>query len=101
MWGGGGRGRHADETSVCIPTLTRFPFSVAVTPHTLFAPRSIAHWHSRPCLVGLYWIDGLVIRDLLFTNSPFWTTHPTFCKNVEIVNLRVVTIGPNTGEQRQ
>ena len=30
------------------------------------------------------------------TNPPFWTVHPTFCNNVHIHDVRIVTEGPNT-----
>eukprot|EP00042_Codosiga_hollandica_P028180 m.146425 g.146425 ORF g.146425 m.146425 type:complete len:448 (-) comp52710_c0_seq1:41-1384(-) len=45
--------------------------------------------NQRPTLLGLLWIDGLTIQDLSLMNSPFWTTHPTFCNNVLIQNLNI------------
>ena len=50
----------------------------------------------RPCLIDLLWINNLEIIDLTFTNSPFWTVHPTFCLDVIISNITVSTDGPNT-----
>jgi polygalacturonase len=37
----------------------------------------------------LLWVNGLTISNLHLTNSPFWTTHPTFCDNVLVINLDI------------
>ena len=34
--------------------------------------------------------------DVLLTNPPFWTLHPTFCNHVHIHDVRIETQGPNT-----
>lgn len=51
---------------------------------------------NRPTLLGLLWVNGLRLEDLVLTRSPFWTTHPTFCDSVVADGLTVLTTGPNT-----
>ena len=43
----------------------------------------------RPALVEFYECDNILIDGLTFKNSPFWTIHPVFSKNVTIKNIRV------------
>ncbi|MEM8526933.1 MAG: glycoside hydrolase family 28 protein, partial [Bacteroidota bacterium] len=47
-----------------------------------------AHW-LRPTLVELYDCQNILIDGLTFKNSPFWTIHPVFSKNVTIRNLNI------------
>ncbi len=44
----------------------------------------------RPTLVEFYECTNVLIEDLIFKNSPFWTIHPVFSKNVIIRNLNVL-----------
>ncbi|MEM9895240.1 MAG: glycoside hydrolase family 28 protein [Bacteroidota bacterium] len=43
----------------------------------------------RPTLVEFYECKNILIEDLTFKNSPFWTIHPVFSKNTTIRNLKV------------
>lgn len=60
------------------------------------------HWlnpnqgRTRPMMLDLMWIDGLTIRDLRIRKPGFWTVHPTFCNNVVVTGLDVLTRGKNT-----
>eukprot|EP01084_Bolivina_argentea_P281545 481738_1 len=59
-------------------------------------------WHyqpfdqNRPCLLDLLWINNLEIVDITVTNSPAWTVHPTFCSNVIIDHITVITDDHNS-----
>lgn len=46
------------------------------------------HW-LRPSLVEFYECENVLIAELTLRNSPFWTVHPVFCRNVSIRGLRV------------
>ncbi|MBV6647307.1 MAG: glycoside hydrolase family 28 protein [Cyclobacteriaceae bacterium] len=43
----------------------------------------------RPSLIELIECKNILFEDLTITESPFWTVHPVFCKNVTIRNLKV------------
>ena len=43
----------------------------------------------RPTLVELYECKNILIEGLSFKNSPFWTIHPVFSRNVTIRNLTI------------
>jgi polygalacturonase len=43
----------------------------------------------RPSLLELYECNNVLIEGLTLRDSPFWTVHPVFCKNVTIRNLRI------------
>ncbi|MEM9885878.1 MAG: glycoside hydrolase family 28 protein [Bacteroidota bacterium] len=47
-----------------------------------------AHW-LRPTLVELYECKNILLADLTFKNSPFWTIHPVFSKNISIRALNI------------
>jgi polygalacturonase len=46
------------------------------------------HW-LRPTLVELYECNTILLQDLTFKNSPFWTIHPVFSQNITIQNLDI------------
>jgi len=46
------------------------------------------HW-LRPTLIELYECENILIEELTLKNSPFWTVHPVFSKNVTIKNLKI------------
>jgi polygalacturonase len=48
-----------------------------------------AHYHFRPPLVQLYSCENVMIRDVTLQNSPFWTVHPLFSKNINIENVTI------------
>jgi len=54
--------------------------------------------NTRPTLLGLLWVDGLIIANLSLQNSPFWNVHPTFSNHIEIYNLNIYSpyTSPNT-----
>ncbi|MEM7548611.1 MAG: glycoside hydrolase family 28 protein [Bacteroidota bacterium] len=43
----------------------------------------------RPTLVEFYECENILLDGITFKNSPFWTVHPVFSKNVTIRNLKV------------
>eukprot|EP00911_Craspedida_sp_UC1_P002345 UC1_evm1s1760 len=49
--------------------------------------------YTRGRLFELMWTDGILLEDLTFINSPFWTLHPTYSSN--IVARRLTIINPN------
>ncbi|XP_051140917.1 probable polygalacturonase [Andrographis paniculata] len=54
--------------------------------------------HTRGHLVELMYSDNVVISNLTFLNSPFWTVHPVYCSNVVIKNMTILAPlnAPNT-----
>jgi polygalacturonase len=43
----------------------------------------------RPTLIELYECEGVLIEDLTLRDSPMWTVHPVFSKNVTLRNLKI------------
>ncbi len=43
----------------------------------------------RPSLVVFYECENILLDGVSFKNSPFWTVHPVFSKNVTIRNINV------------
>ena len=43
----------------------------------------------RPSLVELYECEGILLKGITFMNSPFWTIHPVFSKNITIDGIKV------------
>ena len=43
----------------------------------------------RPTMIELYETENVLIEGLTLEQSPFWTVHPVFCKNVTIRNLTI------------
>jgi len=43
----------------------------------------------RPTLIELYECKNILIENLTLQNSPFWTLHPVFSKNITIRNLTI------------
>ncbi|KAM6558764.1 hypothetical protein CsatA_028003 [Cannabis sativa] len=54
--------------------------------------------YTRPHLVELMNSTGIVISNLTFINSPFWTIHPVYCSQVTIQNVTILAPreSPNT-----
>ncbi|KAF2324995.1 hypothetical protein GH714_022133 [Hevea brasiliensis] len=54
--------------------------------------------YTRPHLVELMNSSGIVISNLTFINSPFWTVHPVYCSHVIVQNvtIRAPLDSPNT-----
>lgn len=54
--------------------------------------------YSRGPLVEFLWTDGLIVSNVTLQNSPYWSLHPTYCKNVEIgdVTITAPDDAPNT-----
>jgi len=44
----------------------------------------------RPTLLQLYECENILIEGVTFRDSPFWTVHPVFSKNITIRNLTVL-----------
>jgi len=43
----------------------------------------------RPSLIELYECENILIDSITLQESPFWTTHPVFCKNTTIQNITI------------
>ncbi len=43
----------------------------------------------RPTLIEPYKSENILIEGVTVKNSPFWTIHPVFCKNVTIRNVNI------------
>lgn len=54
--------------------------------------------HTRPHLVELINSTELLISNVTFLNSPFWTIHPVYCSNVTVQNVTILAPfgSPNT-----
>jgi polygalacturonase len=50
----------------------------------------------RPCLFEPINCQRILIEGVTFTNSPFWTLHPTYCQDLTARNITVHGTGPNT-----
>ncbi len=46
------------------------------------------HW-LRPTLIELYQCNNILLEGLTLKNSPFWTVHPVFSKNISIKGLQI------------
>ena len=53
---------------------------------------------TRGRLFEVEWSDGVLIEDLVLTNSPYWTLHPVFSSNIVArrLNISNPTHSPNT-----
>lgn len=45
----------------------------------------------RPTLFEPYMCNNILVENVTFIDSPFWTVHPTFCTNVTVRNVTVMT----------
>ncbi|KAH1259779.1 putative polygalacturonase [Glycine max] len=54
--------------------------------------------YTRPHLVELMNSTGVLISNVTFLNSPFWTIHPVYCSHVTIQNVTIIAplSSPNT-----
>lgn len=54
--------------------------------------------YTRARLVEFLWSEDITIRNITLINSPFWTLHPIYCKNVliEYIHINNPAISPNT-----
>ncbi|XP_043725090.1 probable polygalacturonase isoform X2 [Telopea speciosissima] len=54
--------------------------------------------YTRPHLIELMNTTGVVISNLTFLNSPFWTIHPVYCSQVLVQNVTIIAPldSPNT-----
>lgn len=43
----------------------------------------------RPTLIGFYECENILIEGVTIKDSPFWTVHPVFSKNIVMRNLKV------------
>jgi polygalacturonase len=46
-----------------------------------------------PRLVELQHVTGLTISGITLTNSPFWTLHPIYCRDIHIHDIRITADG--------
>jgi len=52
----------------------------------------------RPKMINLYNCENIVISGINFTNSPSWTIHPVYCRNIEVSGISIIQPydSPNT-----
>ena len=50
----------------------------------------------RPCLFEPLNSQRILLEGVTFTNSPFWTLHPTYCSDITARGITVKGTGPNT-----
>ena len=50
----------------------------------------------RPCLLEPIGCERILLDGVTFTNSPFWTIHPVYCRDLTARNLKIHGTGPNT-----
>ncbi len=50
----------------------------------------------RPCLFEPIRCRRILLAGVKFTNSPFWTIHPTYCSDITAHGLDIHGTGPNT-----
>ncbi len=43
----------------------------------------------RPCLVEFYGCQNVWVEGITLQNSPFWTLHPVYCDNVNIIGITI------------
>jgi polygalacturonase len=60
-------------------------------------PGSLLQW-GRPKMIDLYRCRNVEISGVTITNSPSWTIHPIYCKDVDIHGVRIIQPydSPNT-----
>lgn len=60
-------------------------------------PGSLLQW-GRPKMIDLYRCRNVEISGVTITNSPSWTIHPIYCKDVDIHEVRIIQPyeSPNT-----
>ena len=49
----------------------------------------------RPQFVNLYHCTQVLIEDVTFLNSPFWTLHPLMCESLIVRGVTIENDGPN------
>jgi polygalacturonase len=54
--------------------------------------------YPRPRVINLYRCENVTIRDITIINSPSWTVHPVYCRNVLVDGIKIDSPGesPNT-----
>ena len=52
-------------------------------------PESTALHAGRPNLIQLQNCSDIELHDIELRNSPFWTLHPVYCRNMVIRNIRI------------
>lgn len=50
----------------------------------------------RPDFIELVSCNNVTLEGFKISNSPMWTLHPVYCKNVIIRNVNIYSDGPNT-----
>lgn len=60
-------------------------------------PEAPLRW-PRPRVINLYHCTNVLVRDVTLLNSPAWTVHPVYCRNVTLDNLTIInpSNSPNT-----
>lgn len=46
--------------------------------------------YGRPHIIGFYWCNDVLIRDIKMVNSPQWTVHPMYCQNVVVDGVTII-----------
>tara|TARA_B110000208_G_C11721633_1_gene413052 strand:- start:1 stop:1335 length:1335 start_codon:yes stop_codon:yes gene_type:complete len=51
----------------------------------------------KPMLVEFWYVTGLRLHNITLHNSPFWTLHPYFSKDIHISNINITVDPPGNG----
>ncbi len=52
-------------------------------------PPGSALKYPRPRMINLYRCENVLIRDLNFKDSPSWTIHPVYCRDITVDNITI------------
>ncbi len=58
--------------------------------------KDVSKTYLRPDFIEFVNCENVLLKDFKIFDSPMWTIHPVYCKNVSILNLTISSDGPNT-----
>jgi len=50
----------------------------------------------RPSMINLIGCENVTVKDITIVDSPMWSLHPVYCRNVTVKGVRIYSDGPNT-----
>ncbi len=58
--------------------------------------KDVSKTYLRPDFIEFVNCENVLLKDFKIFDSPMWTIHPVYCRNVSILNLTISSDGPNT-----
>ncbi len=58
--------------------------------------KDVSKTYLRPDFIEFVNCENVLLKDFKIFDSPMWTIHPVYCKNVSILGLTISSDGPNT-----